>query len=290
LLTSAVIPGLLWRSSVDDNPTDPDSVSAANWAQVGRICLTAPTTFYVNVSTGSDTTGTGMVSAPWKTLQRAFSVFQAQYDFQDHVVTVQLADGTYPDTAQLNGGIEGLTQPGHLIINGNSGTPSNVIYTAPISFQFAGSMGSVQNFKMSGTYGVTSSYGATAQIGSGMVWGPMSGYHIYGNTRGNVIISGNYTINGGAAAHISMLAGSCCSQGGGLTWTVTGNPAISSFVIADGLSLVSAAAAQGSSYSGTATGSNATVSASSLVYGTGANNSYFPGNGGVNVATQGQYL
>ena len=291
VLSSSLVPGLLWRSTVDNNTTNPDSTSSANWVQVALIGLGGPTTFYVNASTGNDATGTGMIGAPWQTLQRAFDVFQKQYHFQNQAVTVQLADGTYTNAATLNGGISGLNLPANLTITGNSGSPGNVIYTAPISLQYAGAMLQVQNFKMQGSYGIETSYGATAQIGGGMVWGTMSGYHIYGNTRGNVIIAGSYSIVGGASAHISMLGGSYCAQNGGLTWTLSGSPAFGAFVIADGASVVSAASST-SHYSGAAggSGSPANVTATSLVYGTGGNNSYFPGFGAPITGTLGQYL
>jgi hypothetical protein len=65
-----------------------------------RTRLTANLTFYVNMSTGNDSTGTGAIGAPFKTLTVARVFAQAKYDLNGFVITFN-CDGTTAFTAGL---------------------------------------------------------------------------------------------------------------------------------------------------------------------------------------------
>lgn len=119
-------------------------VEAALAVLTNRTTVTK--TWYVNPSTGDDSTGTGLIGAPFKTIQKAYDSIPF-YIF--HQQTIQLADGTYntnyissaqsvelPRAAILFGRgkfISARTQKngsdleGGLIIKGNSTTPTDVI-------------------------------------------------------------------------------------------------------------------------------------------------------------------
>lgn len=72
-------------------------VAAGGGSSSGRALLLADTTFYVS-TTGSDVSGTGTVSNPWRTPQHAYNTLAESYDFGGFDVIVQFADGDYRNT------------------------------------------------------------------------------------------------------------------------------------------------------------------------------------------------
>lgn len=67
----------------------------AGVAMDSRQFLVADTTFYLDATTGNDTTGDGSISAPWQTLNGAWLNVAQQYDCQGFGVKFVLEDGTY---------------------------------------------------------------------------------------------------------------------------------------------------------------------------------------------------
>ncbi len=70
----------------------------------GRTILTADTTFYV-ATTGSDSTGDGTVGKPWATIQHAVDYVVNSLDCNSNQVTIQVADGTYPEFVVCGAGL-----------------------------------------------------------------------------------------------------------------------------------------------------------------------------------------
>ena len=93
-----------------------------------REKLTADRTYYVNVSTGNDTTGTGAVGAPWQTLESALFRCARALDLNGYTLKFELADGTYTGTTigtdVTHPGFQG---GGNVWIHGNDTNPENVI-------------------------------------------------------------------------------------------------------------------------------------------------------------------
>src|SRR5215472_1609111 len=68
-----------------------------------RTILTQPTSYYVNASTGSDSTGNGSSGNPWQTLTKANHFLQTNIDFGGQRVDLILqAAGTYPTSIDVN--------------------------------------------------------------------------------------------------------------------------------------------------------------------------------------------
>jgi hypothetical protein len=104
----------------------PQSTGGEGVSPGGPVYLTAPTDFYVNNGTGSDTIydGTtasavaGTTHGPFKTIQKACDQIP-RYNMNGYFVTIHVADGTYgPYSArQVNGA-------GYVTIIGNTANPS----------------------------------------------------------------------------------------------------------------------------------------------------------------------
>lgn len=92
-----------------------------------HLWLTAPLTVYVSPSgTDATTDSQGLsVDKPFKTLQYALNFVASKYNFNQHSVTVQLADGSYNLTG--NTVIPSyVSTTGLLVITGNSGDNTRV--------------------------------------------------------------------------------------------------------------------------------------------------------------------
>jgi len=86
-----------------------------------RILLLGPTTFYIDVTNGNDTTGTGEQAKPWRTIQHAM-IWIAQHIEQAYqTITLQLAPGTYDPF----GIYVGTTGP--IILNGDKANPRSYL-------------------------------------------------------------------------------------------------------------------------------------------------------------------
>lgn len=97
------------------------------WAQTARTRLTANLDLFVSPS-GSDTTGDGSSGNPFLTREEAFGRIHADYDFAGKFgATVNLADGTYADEAELAYQPVGFGHGSFLKLKGNLTTPGNVI-------------------------------------------------------------------------------------------------------------------------------------------------------------------
>jgi hypothetical protein len=102
---------------------------------VTRTKVTTNMTIYVS-PTGNDTTGNGLTpGTAFATLQEAISVVYASYDWNNHLCTIQLANGTYPFAvanqyqAYFAGMPFGMPQFG-LTLQGNPTVPGNVVLSA----------------------------------------------------------------------------------------------------------------------------------------------------------------
>lgn len=295
ILASAVFPGAFWRSTADNNTSNPDA-GGANWQQITRARLTGATTFYVNASTGNDSnTGLGSGTA-WLTAQHAVNALQVNYDLNGQAVTVQFADGTYGAISvdgKFVGQSAGLAQ---ITFNGNSGTPTNVLFTSAGSTISAsnGAQFLLQNMKVQSTNGTASSAvvfadsaGALIGIGTGFVMGgnAPNGFQF----NGNIVVLSNYTIAGSALNHFFVENNALIYIRAGLTITVTGTPAFTSFANVSNGGVIKFE--NGSSvFSGAATGLYFQLTTNAVIdTGTG-NLTFLPGNAAGTTATGGQYV
>ncbi len=70
--------------------------------------ITSNLTLYVDIGAGSDVTGTGAVGAPWQTISHALSEVQNYRITPGIIVTLELADGVYTETASIDNTPTGL--------------------------------------------------------------------------------------------------------------------------------------------------------------------------------------
>src|SRR5215469_1239458 len=97
-----------------------------------RNILTQPTSYYVNASTGNDSTGDGSAGNPWQTLTHANHFLQTHIDFGGQRVDLILqAAGTYPTSVDTNNLVDwgGYTGGGILSIHGATNAPASYIVT-----------------------------------------------------------------------------------------------------------------------------------------------------------------
>ncbi len=250
-----------------------------------RIRLSANTTFYVSPS-GNDTSGNGTVGSPWLTPQKALDTIQQKYDLNGFTVTIQHADGTYSAGASLFGTVVGAKGPDSILLNGNAGTPANVVLGGIGAGQGAGL--TVQNMKLQGTnYCLSASSGGHINAGAGIVYGPTTVAHISAWDGGRVFLNGNYSIVGGASCHMRVYTGEV-SNAATITVTLTGTPTFGSFASVTTLGVINLGSAV--TYSGAATGQRYYADANAIINTAGGGASKFPGSTAGSTATGGQYI
>lgn len=245
-----------------------------------REVLTANRTYYVNPTTGSDSNDGLTSGTPFLTIQRAIDVI-AMLDINSYTVTVQLADGTYTSGAALKN-VVGFAQPGNLVIQGNSGTPSNAIVSVTNANCFVSSNLSViwdiKDMKLQTTTsgsclvadGGILRYG-NIEFGSTPTTGANS--HISVGGYGEIVCIGNYTISGSTARHWRAIPGRITVQN--KTITLVGTPNFATqFAYASRISMIQC---DGNSYVGSGTGTRYYVDLNSVIF---SNGGTLPGSGG----------
>jgi hypothetical protein len=210
-----------------------------------RTALTANTT--ITVGSGQD----------FETLQAAWDHVCTNLDLAGFDVTLDLIDGTHAGFSDYTGtgGIGPYIGGGRVIINGNSGTPANVIVTQASGYtlHIVNSYVLLQNFEVrsTGEGGIGVAWRGVVEFGSGMRTGACTNEKVHASSGGQFRALQNYTDVGNAAKH--AFAG----QGGqmrifGITVTLSGTPAYSesfAYVGTDGIF-----DARGTTFSGSATG------------------------------------
>lgn len=253
-----------------------------------REMLTANRTYYVRTD-GSDSND-GLVNTSggaFLTIQKAIDIVGG-LDVSIYNVTISVQAGTYTGT----NAIKNFVGAGRCTIEG-VGNTTIVNPTAASCFSLDGikSLWTVKNLKVQTT---TSGNGFSLILGSsltinGVEFGACpSSIHIYAGQQCIVFMTGNYTISGAAGYHYYAEVGGVIYVPGGITTTVSGTPAFTTFANAVNLGTIRSAS---QTFSGSATGTRCSVSVNAIIIGTGtaANGTYFPGNVAGSTATGGQF-
>lgn len=255
-----------------------------------RMRLTANTTFYV-ATTGNDSTGKGTLAAPWLTIQHAVDYINNTVDTAGFTATIQVADGTYTNTVTL-GTNASVFGGGLLVIQGNAGTPSNCIISTTSADCIDSSGGNclITGFKLqTATAGncIAAQGGANITMIGPMVFGACAGSHIQVNDFGEVGISNNYTISGGAVHHINAFNNGRQTLSANPVITLTGTPAFSGAVVS--ASLLGSSTVAGITFTGAATGVRYSATLNSVINSNGGGANFIPGNSAGSVSTGGVY-
>ena len=242
-------------------------------------------TLYV-ATTGSDSNNGLTVGTPFLTIQKAVNVVSRFWIDAGATVTIQLADGTYTENIVLRpfGG------PGAAVVQGNSGTPANVIVTS--------TTGNTLYFSQQGYYilrhfEVRSTAGAGFYAQNGAVisftnirfgtCGLQQARAEYGAT---ISASGNYSIVGGAQIHAYTVFAATFTASG-RTITLTGTPAFSTAFASANVNANTSFTS--CTFSGSATGARYSAYALGCVHTATANANFLPGNAAGSTSNGGVY-
>jgi hypothetical protein len=272
------------RTLVDDA-----SASAARTTLGVKEILTANRTYYVRTDGSNSNDGLANTSGgAFLTIQKAVDTIAA-LDINGYTVTVQVADGTYTTAVTLKS-IVGYSAAGCLVIQGNSGTPANVVISTTSASAFTAdgiaSTWDIKNLKIQTT---TSGSCLNAKNNSSLRFGNIdfgasANFHVNCESMAVVTCISSYAITAAASIHLYALTGHIkCS---GVTVTITGSPVFGTFAQAV---VFSAIVANGNTYTGSATGTRYSATHNSVIHTNGGGASYFPGDSAGSTGTGGQY-
>jgi hypothetical protein len=263
-------------------------------AQNRRETLLANRTYFVR-SDGSDS-NTGLLNTAggaFLTIQKAYNVICSNLDLGGNTVTIQIADGTYTGATLFS---QPWTGGGAITIQGNSGTPANVIIDtsggAGDCFKSTAVLPGILTIKDMKLISTTSlsqiTVAAPGTINYGNInFGATGQFHIQASGPGALAQSiSDYTITGGCNAHWRA------ANGGQIldfsrSITLTGTPAFG--VAFAWASRVGGLLVSGSTFTGSATGTRYTADMNAEIFVNGAGATYLPGSVAGTTATGGQY-
>jgi hypothetical protein len=256
-------------------------------SQLGiREVLTAVRTYYVRTDGNDANTGlANTAGGAFLTIQKAVDTISL-LDINAKTVTIQVADGTYTGAVTLKNCV-GFAVAGNLVIQGNSGTPANVVISMAGNCFTADGLNviwDIKDMKILSSAGncIFSTNNSVVRF-TNLNFGA-SVIHIHGRYGGKVLATGNFTISGSATFHAFAGWGGGVVDVVGFTVTLTGTPAFTNFAYATSVSMIRYS---GNTFSGSATGSRYYVEANAVIHTVGAT---LPGNSAGSTATGGQYI
>ena len=281
-------------------PTAPTAAAQTNSTKIATTAyvdaavpekLSAARTYYVRTDGSDSNTGlANTAGGAFLTVQKAVNTI-ATLNINGYAVTVQMADGTYTGAITLKN-IDGFTAAGDLIIQGNNGTPANVVISVTsnnaISADGISSVWDIKDLKIATT---TGGIGIAAKNGAKIRWGNLNfgataEAHMQADRAAILTCLSNYAISGAATYHWQTVNGGII-YAQTKTITITGTPAFSaSFVYCGLLGLHNV---YGNTFSGSATGKRYDIFANGAVFTNGGGPTYFPGDVAGTTATGGQY-
>lgn len=276
------------------------------WKVFGRSrwALTGTTTLFVDVVNGNDNND-GLAASTGnavKTITQAVITIAAnQLDLAGNNLIVQLADGTYTSGLHFPGPLMGAFGNASLVIQGNAGTPSNVIVTDTDNVNggiaiamFQGARCELKNMKLQGGAlgsdgGLFVETGAVCRLEGGIIFGLCAaGAHMHFTNGGTIIADSGYSISGNALYHVQSFQGGLFSVQS-QTINFTANVAFTAFVLAQEMSSCNFGNATINLNANTVTGKRYQADNLSLIdtFSGGAN--FLPGNSAGSVSNGGVY-
>lgn len=256
----------------------------------GREVLVAARTYYVRADGSDSNDGLANTSGgAFLTIQKAIDVICSTLDVQAGVTaTVQVADGAYTGANVM----KQFIGAGSMVIQGNSGTPANVVISVTSNHCFynpvGGTVVTVKDMKLTTTTSGTGLFAANGgEINfTNIDFGVCATYHRYANATGRVTATGNYSISGGAVAHEGAATGGL-QYTASRTITISGTPAFSTAfaLVQTSASIINFS----STFSGSATGKRYDAYLNGAINTLSGGASYFPGDSAGTTATGGQY-
>lgn len=228
--------------------------AAAASAASTSLVLTSALNYYV-ATTGSDSNDGLSAGSPFATIQAAVRAIR-NWRQGGNAITINVANGTYAAGADVGGVQLAAPDISSLTFIGNVAAPSAVIIDVAGGNCFNAKNGA--KFRVEGFTLRTSGSGSCLNATTGgvithgsVVFGTCAGFHKQATDGGMIFNSGDYTINGGAVAHIHVTTNGYILTGSA-TVTLTGTPAFSQFFC--GVSFAIAQFSAGVVWAGSATG------------------------------------
>lgn len=252
-----------------------------------REVLTANRTYYVRTDGSNSYTGlVDSAGGAFLTIQKALDVC-ATIDFNGFTVTVQVGDGTYTGAIIVPVTV-GQAGVGNFILQGNSGTPANVLISVTSADAINcpnGSRITIKDFEIR-----TTTSGFAINCGGTLAWnnirfGACAWSQILAQGGGFAYNTGNYAITGGAQRHWHASHGGNV-QVSNATVTISGTPAFSDEFALATQGIIRAFT---NTYSGSATGKRYEADMNGSIQTFGAGATALPGNVAGTVARGGQY-
>jgi hypothetical protein len=213
-------------------------------------------------------------------------------DLGTHNVTIQIADGTYTAAALIRGYI---ANTGRLTIQGNAGTPANVLINLSSADGFYvidsnDTPVTIKNLKIT-----TATSGSALRAFNGRMYfqnidfGAVAGYQIYASSNGYIESTGNFSVSGGALA-LAYATNNSVVNIAARTITFSNNPAYSSYAV--GARSLATVVINGMTFTNgnTVTGTRYYVDKNALIDTDGGGANYIPGDGAGSAATGGTYI
>lgn len=262
-----------------------------------RTKLDADRTYYVRTDGSDSNSGlTDSAGGAFLTLQKAWDTIQQTLDIAGYTVTVQIGDGTYTNSLSCFGNVVGQDSSSTgVIFQGNSATPGNVILSTTSATAITVSSGArvaFKNFEVRTTTSgscIAGNASGVVVLAGGMRFGACASRHIDMRNISSCIVSGNYSIVGGAQRHLFATLNSTIDMTTTITVTLTGTPAFSlefACSMDGGVIYISQFRV---TYSGAATGKRYDVTENGVIDVDGGGATYLPGDVAGASATGGQY-
>lgn len=270
------------------------TITSAGVVTIGDIYrprLTGARTYYVRTDGNDSNTGLAdSAGGAFLTVQKAINVASA-LDNGGNDITIQINDGTFTGANTL----KSFVGSGQIIIQGNSGTPANVVISVTSNNAFAsGSAGYVGTYKVKDLKVSTTTSGSCFDIRSGsilllgnIVFGAAADDHLNIAHFGYVEFTANYSIAGNVGIAHWQVTAMGCVQCAGFTITLTGTPTFALFADVEFNAFLFCAS---NTFSGSGTGTRYSAIGNGVIYTGGAGATYLPGNVAGSTSSGGQYL
>lgn len=247
-----------------------------------RERLTASRTYYVRTDGNDANTGlSNTAGGAFRTVQKGVDV-ASTLDLNGFVATVQVADGSYPETVTAKTG----SGDGSIAIKGNMTTPAAVGLTS-FSATNVTTRYSLEGVSLSVGSSVQRLLADGSRLSYGtLTFGAATYAHVNALSGGKAECVGPVTVSGNAALHLYAATGGEVVMRG-RTVTLVSTPSFSTaFALAEiaGRMMVDA-----NTFSGAAAGSRYIASLNGVIFVNGAGESYLPGTTAGSKTNGGQY-
>jgi hypothetical protein len=186
---------------ISSSQVNANFAALANAVNVGtRTILTADMVFPVSPGMSPF----GATSTP---VTDVLNVLQSTYDLNGHTAQIVASAGTYTETVFLRGPVLGQHTPGNILISGNTGAPTTVLFSGTPGFL----LNNGASMQIQGVQIANGSSDAIAVGDFSTAWFQFvdfgacpGGSHVHTVRRAFGFCIGNYSISGGAVAHYDL--------------------------------------------------------------------------------------